>query len=116
MPHRSTGYYNLYSNSNLDYNHYDNVRRPAAAMGNLAGIALTNPSHLAGLVVGEMGNLMETAQEQPLLYGGIAALGASLVLNVSKQTQDMLMKGGAAAIAAHYIIPMLKKDSDLESL
>jgi hypothetical protein len=116
MPHRTSGYYNLYSNSNLDYNYYSNVRRPAAAMGNLAGIALTNPNHLAGLVVGEMGNLMETAQEQPLLYGGLAAVAASMLLNVSKSTQDTLMKGGAAAVAAHFILPMLKKDQGLESL
>ncbi len=110
MPHRDIGYYNLYSNSNYDYNYYSNVRRPAAAMGHLAGIAMTNPSHLGAAALGNVEGVIEDAKEEPLLYGGIAAIAASLFINMKKDSQDMLMKGGVAAVAAHFIIPMIQKD------
>ena len=113
MPHRQTGYLNYLSNSNLDYNNAMNMRR----YGAYSGIALQNPS-LAGLVVDNMGGIVETAQEQimekPLLWTGIALLSYPHAKklytkkSVSKKNEKNLMIAGVGAIVAHFVMPMLK--------
>lgn len=113
--HLDTGYLNYLSNSNLDYNNAMNVRR----FGAYAGIALEQNPSLAGIVVDEMGGIIETAKEQvmekPLLWGGVALLAYPSVAKstnklktLSKNAEKQVMIVGLASIVAHYAMPMLK--------
>lgn len=115
--HRQVGMLNYLSNSNLDYNNAMNMRR----FGAYAGVAIQpNPKSLAGLVVDEMGGIVEEAQEKPMLYAGIALLAyphaikavskkvkGAKKLQVSAKNQKTMMIAGLGAIAFHFIKPML---------
>jgi len=122
--HREVGFLNYLSNSNLDYNDAMNMRR----FGAYAGIALhQNPQpklmqfdgSFAGLVVNEMGGIIEDVQDQvmakPLLWSGLAVLSyphiakvtKSKKLQVSAKTQQQMMLAGVGLIVAHFVKPML---------
>jgi hypothetical protein len=89
----------------------------------MAGLAYkSNPKTMqfdgsfAGLVVNEMGGIVETAQEQvmekPLLWTGIALIAYPKAHNsfskkkLSKKAEKQVLYAGLGAIAFHFLKPM----------
>lgn len=128
MPHSKTGHLNYLSNSNLDYNNPMNMRRFGAYAGvhhigamhkhqsHMHGVVYNNPnkSHLHGLVANELGGIMETVEDSPLLAAGAVLLAYPHltkfmpVKKLSKKAQKYSMIAGLGAIAFHFF----KKSQD----